>query len=172
LFWGLIDNEIGSWRQWIATFALVISGVLNVVFAIVNIKNAYQLYKNRESITLRKYLKRLKFWAVPYFILNFVFYLLLFLLFFAASRGIFIVTPIPLFFLIPIFFTYLSVLFTSPYAIGFAAVLRSESKMKTGKLVIHVLLQLCFVLDVVDTIVLLKKYKPQQILDRCEELQL
>lgn len=172
LFWGLIDKEIGSWRQWLATFALIIAGVLNVVFAIVNIKNAYRLYKNRESITLRKYMKTLKFGAIPYFVLNFVIYLLLFLLFFAASRGIIIFSPIPLFFLIPTFFTYLAVLYTSPYAIGFVAVLRNEGKMKTGKLVIHVLLQLCFVLDVVDAIVLLKKYKTQQILDECEKLQL
>jgi hypothetical protein len=172
LFWGLIDKEIGSWRQWIATFALIISGVLSVVFAIVNIKNAYQLYKNRDSITLRKYMKRLKFGAIPYFILNFVFYLLLFLLFFAASRGIIIFSPIPLFFLIPTFFTYLAVLFTSPYAIAFVAVLRNEGKMKTRNLIMHILLQLCFVLDVVDTIVLLKKYKTQQALDRYEELQL
>jgi hypothetical protein len=172
LFWGLLDQEMGSWRQWLVIFALIISGVLNVISAIVNIKNAYQLCKNSDTITLRKYMKRLKLGAIPYFILNFVFFLLLFLLFFAASRGIFIFTPIPMLFLIPIFFTYLAVLFTSPYAIGFAVVLSNENKMKTGKLVIHILLQLCFVLDVVDTIVLLKKYKPQQIPGICEELQL
>lgn len=172
LFWGLIDEEIGSWRQWLATFSLIISGVLNVAFAIVNIKNAYRLYKNRESITLRKYIKTLKLGAIPYFILNFVIYLLLFMLFFAASRGILIFTPIPLFFLIPTFFTYLAVLFTSPYAIGFVAVLRNENKMKTGKLIMHIILQLCFVLDVIDTIALLRKYKTQQILDECEKLQL
>jgi hypothetical protein len=123
-----------------------------------------------ETIALRKYMKRLKFGAIPYFILNFLFYLLLFLFFFAASRGIVVFTPLPLFFLIPIFFTYLSVLFTSPYAIGFIVALRNEDKMKIGKLVIHILMQLCFVLDVIDTIVLLKKYKTQQVLNKCEEL--
>lgn len=172
LFWGLIDTGFGNWRQWLVTFALILLGVLNVVFAIANIKNSYRLCKNRDTITLRKYMKRLKLGAIPFFILNFVFYLLLFFFFFAASRGIFIFTPIPMVFLIPIFFTYIAVLFTSPYAIGFLIVLQNENKMKSGKLVIHVLLQLCFVLDVVDTIVLLKKYKTQQILDRYEELQL
>ena len=47
LFWGMIDNKLG-WRQWLLLFALAISGVFNVVFAVINILNVFKLYRNRE----------------------------------------------------------------------------------------------------------------------------
>lgn len=148
------------------SFALVISGILNIVFAAINIKNTYKLYRNNESAYLRKFMKVLKLGAIPYFMLNFILYLLLFMLFFAASRGIIMFSPIPLMFLIPVFFTYLSVLFTSLYGMGFAFAMQKEQKMKTGKLIIHILLQLCFVLDVLDTLILLKNYKIEQVVNK------
>lgn len=158
LFSGLVNDDMG-WKQLTLIMFIVISGVLNMIFAITNIINTYKLYKRREFDVLRKYMKAIKFGAIPYFILNFLFFVLLFMLFAAATRGIMLVTPMPLLFLIPIFFTYLSVLFTSSYGIGYAAIMHKERKLKTGKLVIHIILQLCFVIDVLDTIVLLRKYK-------------
>lgn len=158
-FRGLLKNNMGNWIQWLLIAAVVVSGIFNILFGIKNIYNTWRLYKNNEYNSLRKYMKRLKLGAVPYFILNFVLYFFLFTLFFAASRGIFIFTPIPLFFLVPIFFTYLSVLLTSCYGIGFAAILNKEKNLGSGKMIIHVLLQICFVLDVLSTIILIIKYK-------------
>ena len=156
---GMLYNNVGSWVQWILAIALIGSGIFNVIFAIINIVKAFVLVKNGDINSIRKHMKVLKFGTIPYFIVNFIIYLLLFLLFFAASRGIFLVTPIPLLFLIPVSFTYLTVIFTSFYGIGFAILLRREKRIKTGALVLHVILQLCFVIDVIDTIILIMKHK-------------
>lgn len=162
LFSGLLKDDLG-WKQIILIIFMVISGAFNIMFAIINFVNTYKLYKRNEFDYLRKYMKAIKLGAIPYFILNFIFFVLLFLLFAAATRGIMLVTPMPLLFLLPIFFTYLSVIFTSSYGIGYTAILYKEQKLKSGKLVIHILLQLCFVMDVLDTIVLLRKYKVNMV---------
>jgi hypothetical protein len=162
IFMGLVNNKL-DWKQWLLLFFLVISGIFNVIFAVINIFITFKLYKNNEYNSLRKNMKSTKLGAIPYFIINFIFYFLLFALFFAASRGIMIVTPIPLLFLVPIAFTYLSVLSTSFYGIGFIVILYKAKKLKIGKLIFHILLQLCFVLDVVDTLILLAKNKSEKI---------
>ncbi len=140
-------------------FAAIISGIFNMVLGILNIWSAFQLYRKKEYTVVRKRMKVLKLGSIPFFIINFLVYFLLFILFVAASRGILLFTPIPLFFTVFIFFTYLIVIFTSSYGIGFLAIVKREKKINTGSFVIHILLQLCFVLDVFDTIILLFKYK-------------
>lgn len=156
---GLTKNSMGNWMQWLLIVAVIISSISNVIFAVKNIFDTCRLYKNREYNSLRKHMKMLKLGTIPYFALNFIIYFLLFMLFFAASRGLIIFTPIPLLFLLPIFFTYITVLFTSCYGIGFAVIINKEKNLKSGKLIIYVLLQLCFILDVISTIILLIKYK-------------
>lgn len=156
----LVKNRTGNWMQWLLVALVVITGILNVIFAIKNIINSCRLYKNREYNSLRQYMKVLKLGSIPYFILNFAIYFLLFIILFAASRGIIVVTPIPLFiFSPPILFTYLEVLFTSSYGIGFIAIINKEKRIKSVSFIIHVLLQLCFILDIISTIVLLTRYK-------------
>lgn len=163
MFKGMLDNKMGNWMQWILAGALIISGIFNVIFAVINIKNAFVFFKNNDYNSMKKGMKAIKFGTIPYFVVNFVLYLLLFLLFFAASRGFFLVSPMPLLFLIPGFFTYLTVIFTSSYGIGYSFILYKEKRLKTGKLILHILLQLCFVLDVIDTIILLTKNKVEKI---------
>ncbi|MBK1813191.1 hypothetical protein JHL18_21445 [Clostridium sp. YIM B02505] len=161
VFWvrWLIDLNNSSWLKWLLVFALTVSEIFNIVFAGINAVNSFILLKNGDYTSMRKNMKALKFGVIPYFVINFIIYVLLFLLFFAASRGLFIFTPIPLLLLIPVFFAYLTVIFTASYGIGFSLILYKEKRIKTGKLVLHILLQLCFVLDVIDTIVLLAKNK-------------
>jgi hypothetical protein len=156
---GLTKNNMSNLMQRMLIAVVVVSGVSNAIFAIKNVINTCRLYKSGDYNSLRKHMKMLKLGTIPYFILNFILYFLLFLLFFAASRGLIIFTPIPLLLLLPIFFTYLTVLFTSCYGIGFIAIINKENNTKSGNLIVHVLLQLCFVLDVVSTIILLTKYK-------------
>jgi hypothetical protein len=162
---GLINNSMGDWKQWLIISLLIITSILNTLFAVINIKNAIQMVKRNEYKSLRKSMKVLKLGAIPYFIINFLIYLMLFLLLFAASRGIILFSPIPLMFLIPITFTYLTVLFTSSYGIGYVVIIGKEKRLKKSKLLIHILMQLCFVLDIFSTIVLLRKYKLDHIYD-------
>lgn len=147
------------WSNWVIVVLIIISGIFNFIIAVTNVINSITLFKNSDHVSLRQNMKILKFGLIPYFVINFVLYLFIFLILFAASRGIIIFSPIPLFFIIPIFFTYLAVLFTSFYGIGYVLILWKENRIKNSCLVIHVLLQLCFVLDVISTIILLAKYK-------------
>ncbi|KUO63129.1 MAG: hypothetical protein APF84_11435 [Gracilibacter sp. BRH_c7a] len=157
LFNGSIYNI--SFIHWFLIVVFIISSVLIAVFAVKNVSNAFRLYKNEEYNSLRRNMKVLKLGSIPYFLINFVFYFLLFALFFVGSRGFFIFTPIPLLLLLNVFLTYIIVLFTSSYGIGFVAVARSEKRLNNTTCIIHVLFQLCFVLDVISTILLLVKYK-------------
>lgn len=155
LFWGLANDNYIIWI--LILFSLAVTGIINIVLTAKNIINSYLYYKNRDYNDLRRYMKILKFGTIPYLIVNFVFNLLIFLLFFAASRGLIVFSPIPMFFLIPISLTYLTVLFTSCYGIGLIIYLWKDTSMLRMP-IIHVLMQVCFILDVVDTIILLMKY--------------
>lgn len=165
VFWlrGLINSNTSNWLKWILVVALIVSEIFNIVFAVINAINSFILLKNRDYNSMRKNMKALKFGVIPYFVINFVIYALLLLLLFAASRGLIMFTPIPLLFSIPVFFAYLTVIFTSSYGIGFSLILYKDKRIKTGKLVLHILLQLCFVLDVLDTIILIAKNKVVKI---------
>lgn len=159
MFRAMLNDNMGNWVQWVLVVTLIASGIFNIVFAGINTVNSFSLFKNNDYNSMRKNMKALKFGAIPYFIINFIIYLLLFLLFFAASRGIILVTPIPLLFLIPVLFAYLTVIFTSTYGIGFSLILYKEKRLRTRKLILHIILQLCFVLDIIDTVILLAKNK-------------
>ena len=158
---GAIKRNMGSLTKGLLIGLAIITSVLCLILAIINIINTCSLYKNKDYNSLRKSMKTLKLGMIPYFILNFLFYLLLALLFFAASRGMIIFTPIPILLLVPVFFTYLTVLFTSCYGMGFIAIINKENRINSGKMIIHILFQLCFVLDVISTIILLNKYKAE-----------
>lgn len=159
MFKSSTNQSIGEWTLLVVLCAAVITSILSIIFGVINIINTYKLCKDNEYNSLRKYMKVLKFGAVPYFIINFIVYFFIFFIFLAASRGIILFTPIPLIFIGIIFFTYLAVIFTSSYGIDFLVIVKKEKIIKTGSLVIHILLQLCFVLDVVDTLIILMKYK-------------
>ena len=100
---GLIHGNTGNWLKWILILALIISEIFNIVFAGINTASSFILLKNSDYNSMRKNMKALKFGVIPYFVINFIIYSLLFLLFFAGSRGLIVFTPIPLLFLIPVF---------------------------------------------------------------------
>ncbi len=156
--WGY-DNFI----IWLIPVLLAfISWVANIVLTVLNIKNAYWLYSNKESIFLKKYMSALKLGAVPYFIINFIFCAGLIFAVVASSRGLIIFSPIPILFIIPIFLTYGTVVSTSFYGLFFIASVLKEDKITIGKAIVHMLLQICFVLDIVDTIALLIIYREKK----------
>lgn len=160
---GISDNNMGNLVKWILVGLLIVSGIFNIIFAVINTVKSLDYLKNNDYNSMRKNMKVLKFGVIPYFVINFIIYLLLFVLFFAASRGFILFTPLPLLFLIPVFFAYLTVIFTATYGIGFSLILYNEKRISAGKLIVHIMLQLCFVLDVIDTVFLLAKNKVVKI---------
>lgn len=141
-------------------FILSIATFLVIMFLLIkNAKKAVNLGINLEYDVLRKSMKSIKLGMTPVCILDFLLFCLLCLLLFVASRGLILFTPVPIFLGIPIFFVYVTIVLTSSYGIAFVVTLRRQNTITTGKLILYIILQLCFVLDIIATIVLIAKYK-------------
>lgn len=139
--------------------AAIGSAIFCIVVGAIGILAARRLFHKQEYSLLRHNMKILKLASIPYLFINFIIYYLLFIIFFVATGSTAAVTQIPMFFMFVIFFTYMGVIFTSAYGIGLLALLLKDRSLKTGCFLFHLLLQLFFVLDVVDTLVLMKRFK-------------
>jgi hypothetical protein len=117
---------------------------------VLNIKNTVKLYKQNDVFELRKRAKIIKLSLIPFWIFHFFISALIMIFFIAISRGMGII-----FVPIPMFFTYISLLITSIFSIAFILLLNKNKYLK--RYYIHILLQLCFVIDIIDIIYLLKK---------------
>ncbi len=162
LIFGLIDTKIQAWTFWIILIALIISGFLNVLMAVLNVFKVLTIMKNKDYDLLRKHMKMLKFGSILYFILNFVLYFLLFAIFILASRGILLISPFPLLFLIPASCAYFTVVITSVYGIGVLLSLLRNKKISLKGFILHIVMQLCFVLDILSTAIILIKFKKEE----------
>ncbi|MEL7569144.1 MAG: DUF6652 family protein [Eubacteriaceae bacterium] len=157
IIWSITQYDNFDLMQWLNYLIIGLNAAYNIVLAIINIINSIKLFRNNDYNSLRKYMKLIKLGAVPYFLVNFIFYFCLYTVGFILTLGLAIFSVIT-----PILITYLSVLYTSVYGIGFTALLYKQKKLTAIQLLIHVLLQICFILDVISTIILLVKNKPEK----------
>ncbi|MCI7300810.1 MAG: hypothetical protein MR704_03455 [Clostridia bacterium] len=105
-------------------------------------------------------MRRLKLSLIPFFVLNFLLCMVVALVIFAASRGFAIFIPwVWIWVVCAIGITYLIAAGTSAYGILFVRALRKKGLVSKKQMVLHMVFQFCFVADIIDTIVLLKKYK-------------
>lgn len=81
MFRAMLNDNMGNWVQWVLVVILIVSDIFNIIFAGINTVNSFSLFKNNDYNSMRKNMKALKFGAIPYFIINFIIYLLLFLIF-------------------------------------------------------------------------------------------
>jgi hypothetical protein len=125
--------------------------VLFIFVSVINIFNSIKLLRNKEELKLRKSMMYIKFGAIPFFIINFIVLTACTLILIGASRGVGII-----FVPIPVFFTYALLLSTSIYSVSYLIHLKNEKKIESNIFLIHLVLQFCFVLDVISVIVLLK----------------
>jgi hypothetical protein len=140
--------EIGFLLVWFS--GLIFVGIINLFHAI-------KLYKNNEIKLLLNLSKRLKILIIPFWIINFFAWaLIIFGLVFALRGGTGLIIG-AFILIIGISFSYIVLLLTSTYSIFF---IKSLYKIKIIKNhVLHIILQLCFILDIVDILWLNKKYK-------------
>ena len=132
---------------------LCIWAIIFIGISIALLMDTIALVKNKNKNLLMRQMKRIKYFSIPYFIFNFI--LLGSLLFIAV-----VVTRGALIILVPISFmlTYVVLIPTSFYGIGFLLVLFTEGKISIKKFVLYIILHFCFVLDIVSTILLVKNY--------------
>lgn len=132
-------------------------------FGIRCIVNALQLYKKEDLQLLREYMKVGKRGLIPFFIINFIYYILIFMLLIVASHGIFLFSPIPLLFVPLIIFTYFAVIFTSSFSIAFILLLKKKEKISIIDMVLNIWLQLIFILDIIGMILLLNRFNKNKL---------
>lgn len=133
-----------------------------MAFGIICIIDAIRLFRNEDYNLLRANMKILKYSLIPYFIINFGINAIVFIIFLGASRGLLIFTPIPLLFGALIIFAYISVLFSSSYSVLFILLNLKRKKIKIGKTVLFIWMQLCFVIDVLGVMIMLIKFKKEK----------
>lgn len=162
---------LGEWKN--AKLYLVLS-ILTAVVAnlffwgsvVTSVLRHIRLFRMGDAPELRKRMTGTKFGAIPYFILNFALWFLFTFLFFAASRGTIIFTPLPLLFLLPVVDCIFCVAATSIPAIAYALTLKKQGKLTSGKTVGFILALLIFVADLI--IVAMMAYQKQLRLEQNE----
>jgi hypothetical protein len=132
---------------------LIIWSIIFLLFVICNIIYLQRNVRNNNLEIIKKYCKLVKYSLIPFWIINFIAYLGLFLSFSFIMMGwVFLFIPIP------IFFNYIILLSTSSYSISYLLLLKKHNIINKNNFIINMILQLCFVLDVIGIIYLNKKY--------------
>jgi len=129
-----------------------------IIFIIIIIKNilfVIKLYKQNNAVELLKNTKYIKLSLIPFWVINFIVTLLIMIILIMGTRGFGIIL-IP----IPVCFAYFILLVTSSFSIAYILLQNKNKKIKNY--IIHIILQLCFVLDIIDTIYILNNNKEER----------
>lgn len=132
------------------------------------IVQAIKFFRGDDLISLREYMKVGKRGLILYFLINFIYHALFFMILMAASRGIFLFGPIPMLLIPLMLFTYLAVIFTSSFSIAFILLLKKKRMMEPGTMIFNIFMQLNFVLDIIGMVFLLKRFKKDMLVHAAE----
>ncbi len=156
------SNNVSNFWGYLLMGLILLSGVLILVFGVLNVREAYNLYQKNDLIGLRNHMKLLKLGLIPYYVINLVVHSLFFLSSMAISRGLILFTPFLIIFFIPIGLAYLSLLFSSSYSIGYLILNHKSGFMKWHEMLLQIIFQFIFIIDVLSTLFILIKYKDTQ----------
>ncbi len=78
IIWSITQYDNFDLMQWLNYLIIGLNAAYNIVLAIINIINSIKLFRNNDYNSLRKYMKLIKLGAVPYFLVNFIFYFCLY----------------------------------------------------------------------------------------------
>lgn len=136
----------------ITACALIIFFVLSLILIGINLVQAIKMQKDDKGIGQEKVFKLMigfKFGCIPFFVIHFF----LWLLFFVGTLNPFLLF---LWVLIPlgIFYAYITLLCTSAYSISKILWLTRKGRLTKKRCIIHIILQLIFIIDVFDSIYL------------------
>jgi len=121
------------------------------VFSVINIVSLIFDYKNNNLEILFNKMKRIKMGIIPYWVINFICYIPISAILLIAGHGFgFIIVPIF------IFASYTVLILTSIFTIVYLKLLRKNNIIMKNQFIIHTILQLFFVIDIIDTIYLIK----------------
>lgn len=128
-------------------FATLLTGCVCTVMSVI-------AYRKKEAEKLKTSWKLLKINTIPFYLLNFIYSFFIWFILVGASRGIMII-----FVPIPILITGLTIIPGGVIGICLIRLLRSQSENPIKPAKIHYFLQMIFILDIISTIILLKKQR-------------
>jgi hypothetical protein len=131
-----------------------------MAYIIISIKNIFYnkyLLINNDTDKLKKNAELVKFGAIPFWIINFIILALITIAAVMGTRGI-----LMFFVPIPIFLSYIIFLGTSIFSISYIRLLYKEKVIVFKQMVIYIILQLIFCLDIIGIIYLKNKYKNKE----------
>jgi hypothetical protein len=120
-----------------------------IIVSIINIFYAKKLIKQKNKEKLNKLMRVIKFGSIPFWIINFIILVIAGIFGIVATRGAGII-----FLPILVLLTYILFLGTSVFSIAYIKLLYQEGEIVSIHKILHIILQLCFVLDIVDIIYL------------------
>ncbi|MCP4162676.1 MAG: hypothetical protein GY760_21640 [Deltaproteobacteria bacterium] len=150
--WVVVTTYLSKSDQKIIGYILLslylISLIFLFIFGILNIRNSIKLQKENDLNELKKSTKLIKIGAIPFFVLNF----LVSVFFIAISHGMgLLIAPLL------VFLTYLILLVTSSYSICLINLIMKKELKSNKWMLIQILLQLCFVFDILGLFFILNK---------------
>ena len=135
------------WIYIVWAVLFIIYFICNIIFLNINVKN-----KNVEKI--KNYCKIIKYYSIPFWIMNIISYIGLIIAFFFIMFG-WVIIFIP----IPIFISYIILLATSSYSISYLIIMKRNGSITKKQFIKNIILQLCFIFDIIGIIILFKKEK-------------
>lgn len=128
---------------------LLISYIINFIYAIKD-------FLKRDIWYSRKMMLSMKMGTIPFFIINFLFFVVVlgFIILISRGLGVILLPIVP----VVVTVTYLILLLTSVYSILFLIRLRRLNLINTAVLVTHIILQLFFVVDTIASLYLAKTF--------------
>jgi hypothetical protein len=138
---------------------LLIWGIWFLLFMIITIINAFNVinkFLKKETNLLLEYAKKVKLGLIPFWVINFIGYTAFVIMVNIPSHGfgIFIVP-------FPIMASYFVLITSSVLSILLLLLLYREEKINNKQFLIYIITQLCFVLDIIGIIHLLKIIKTE-----------
>ena len=151
------DEATGEMKIWAIIFFIVltISFIAVQVVGCLSAATAVKMYIKSEYDPLKKSWLLLKLKTIPFYIFNFIYGLAYTVVLIGASRGLVVMAVIPILF--PIWYTCAFIVQSGFFGAANVAVLRKRHGDSIS--LIHYVLQFIPVLDVISTIILLKKIK-------------
>lgn len=142
----------------VITFILFIAFLFEIavlhITGFVTIGMSMASYRKDDTNILRKSVRILKFYSIPFYIINFIYSVLAWFVLVGASRGIMII-----FVPIPICITYLLIIQSGCVGVFYLKSLNKKNENSIRFSGIHYLLQFIPVLDVMSSIIVIRKTK-------------
>jgi hypothetical protein len=156
LFFGFMTDKFGLYN-YVIDYE-VYSKIWLIIFVVFVIINFILIIKNNKIDILYKNMKVIKLGLIPFYIINIIYYMYLFFPFEFLQNGYALI-----YLFIIIVTLYIYVVISSMFTIIYLKCLHKNKILNLEKLIIHALLQLIFICDIIDVLIIIKKHRKSNV---------